>query len=257
MSEPVFVKVRNDQGEIYGSYRDYWRLVELSGFPTCELSEIDLTKPIAYIISPDNGNVAEVLRGLRVHQHLHRGKTILWQLERPGKVLNEIPEYFDEMWVSDRYHASLVDDVCCYYVPLGGHLNIAGEKGEPLWDFVVTAYLYGQREAKVEQLKAEGYTIAPNDFDFQIREYSLAHSRYGLCFHQDEEPVIEPLRFMLYACWRLPLIVEPSVDYFPYEVMPIQALQRGNLYPDMVNHNYERVVIEHPFKKNVLEALDA
>lgn len=256
--EPIFVKVRNDQGEIYGSYRDYWRLVELAGFSTCELSDISEHSlqnggKQVYIFSPDNGNVRESC--LAARQSGSTATFILWQLERPGKVLNTVPDHFDEMWVSDRHHCHLISEPNCYYVPLGGHPGIAGAKGEPLWDFIVTAYLYGQREAKVEALKSQGYTLAPNDFDFAVREHSLAHSRYGLCMHQDEEPVIEPLRFMLYACWKLPLVVEHSVDYFPYEVVPLSSFSRDRDYSGMVEANYERVVINHPFRKCVLEAL--
>ncbi len=48
--------MRNDEGEIYRSYVDYWKLVELSKFDTCELDEVDRDSDNTYIFSPVNGN---------------------------------------------------------------------------------------------------------------------------------------------------------------------------------------------------------
>jgi hypothetical protein len=261
---PTFVKVRNDQGEVYGSYRDYWRLVALANFPTCELSEIDKESTNTYIVSPDNGNVAAVLAGS------HTCKFILWQLERPGWVENQVPAHFDEMWVSDRYHKSLIPDDNCKYVTLGGHPDLAtGVKGEPEWDFVLTAYIYGKREAQVAALKEQGYTFAPNGYDYAEREYSLNHSRYGLCLHQDEMPIIEPLRYVLYACYDLPIVNEKTEDCFPYRVAAapnglsgFEMLLHRSFIPEEENNlavsariNKQIVTEELTFRKSVEGAL--
>ena len=59
MTDIIFAKpVRH-----YDSYTDFWRLVELSGFPTIYVNEIDITKPGIYITSPMNGDYIEHMAG--------------------------------------------------------------------------------------------------------------------------------------------------------------------------------------------------
>ena len=51
-----FVKVRNDQGEIYPSYDIIWQMIDWN-FESCELDEVDPNSNETYIFMPDNGNV--------------------------------------------------------------------------------------------------------------------------------------------------------------------------------------------------------
>ena len=50
MSDICFVKLLNDQGIIYSSYlEEFWFLVEVNGFKTCLIEEIDYDSDTTYI----------------------------------------------------------------------------------------------------------------------------------------------------------------------------------------------------------------
>lgn len=246
-----FVKVRNDHGELYSSYEVYWKLINLAGFPTCELSEVDPNSDNTYIFAPDNGNVAEKCSGP------HKAKYILWYLERVfgdetilGRPDLLIKDYFDEVWCSDRHmYETIKKDwdqrdktPSLKYVIVGGHKELGGEPKEPKkWDFVTIAYLYGRRFDIVERMKAEGKTFAPSLWGDETAE-TLAHSRMGFCYHQDDLPIIEPLRYVYFACWKLPMLWEYSVDVFPYT---------GD-----VEQDYKLMTETYTFDRCVKEALE-
>lgn len=246
MNEVTFVLVRNDEGVIYDSYTDFYNLVELSDFKTCELD--DIKEPGTYIFPVDNGNVKECLMA----KDRSKYKFILWYLERGTP-----PNYYDEIWVSDRWFAKQLK---VKYVPLGGHrdLSYANSFGvlpldNKLYDFIPLSYLYGERLNKVEQLK-ENYTIAPNGWG-EERDFNLSASRYGLCLHQDDQPIIEPLRYTLFACCKLPIVAEYSEDYDPYRVIPFENFIDLNDRSDLVRDNYLKMTEELTFKKCVEDNL--
>ncbi len=247
-----FVKMRNDQGELYPSYIDYWKLVELSGFRTCELNEVDRDSDNVYIFSPVNGNTIAWM------QSPHKARFICWQLERPNKQDATCREYgiksVGEMWVSDR---ALAEACNCTYVPMGGHPDLVKMTNDPCgeYDFVHMAYLYGERKAKVDALAREGYKIAPASF--KNRDSILMKSKYGLCLHQDEFPTIEPLRYTLFACACLPIFAEKSDDFYPYKVFDISEIGKysEDFMFDISNYNNKLLTEELTFKNCVLNAL--
>lgn len=255
MSDPIFVKIRNDSGELYGSYRDYWRLVELSGFPTCELGEMNPQADATYILSPRNGNTDAHVGA----QPGHRAKMILWELERPSQREHCIvPPEYNEEWVSDRHLHSLYTDPRCKYVTLGGHHQLAGLPEEPkLWDFVHTCYRYGKRDAQMADL-AKRYSIADStENPGYDRRKTLAQSRYGLALHQDTLPYIEPLRYMLFSCWRLPIVAEASQDFYPYRVAHVRDFHRTPPaeLAEMASANHRTVTETMTFRSCVMGAL--
>ena len=79
MAEITFVKTRH----VYDSYTDFWRLVELSGFPTIYYDEMDLRQSGVFIISPTNGSVEQHLEN-HVNDFPRNAHLILWNLERPS-----------------------------------------------------------------------------------------------------------------------------------------------------------------------------
>jgi hypothetical protein len=218
MTEPIFVKLRNDQGELYGSYADYWRLIELSGFPTCEQGEIQLDSNRIFILSPPNGNAHEIARQPR------RCKLILWALERPlGGYDGYAPANYDAVWVSDRWLAGELNRHTAssvQYVPVGGHAQLGGERKKPVWDLTHQSYQTYRRQAVYNELEGRGFAISGNGWQ-DHRDGILSTSRAGLCVHQDELPIIEPLRMTLFSCWGLPLICEHSHDFYPYQTYPL------------------------------------
>ena len=244
MGEIIFVKMRNDKGEVYRSYIDYWKLVDLSGFAKCELSEVDRDSDNTYIFSPVNGNTIAFINAP------HKARFIAWQLERPNKGVME--RTCAEMWFYDE---AICDKYGLKYVIIGGHPDLGGEKLGIKYDLMNMCYLYGKREKQVNNLRYKGFTISPNSYDEQEKEIELASSRYGLCLHQDTEPVIEPLRFVLFTCWKLPLIVEYSHDYGPYHVQLWDKPIDTSLAVQQAERNYAKMTTTLTFRKCVEDAL--
>jgi len=246
----IFVKIRNDEGEIYRSYHDFWRLVDLSGFDKCELSEVDKDSDNIYIFSPVNGNTINYINTP------HKARFIAWQLERPNNG-DENKEGIDrhgieEMWFYDR---AICKRDGLKYVIIGGHPDLGGEKTECQYDMMNMCYLYGKRTRQCNKLIQRGLSLSPNSYDLKERDIELASSRYGLCLHQDDEPVIEPLRFVLFACWKLPLIVEYSHDYHPYLIQGWDKDIDNEVAILQAEYNYRLMTEVHTFRRCVEDAL--
>lgn len=225
MSRLRFCLVRNDQGAAYeidpahpggsASYTEWHRLIRLSGFETCELSEVDLDSDDTYIVAPWNGNAAATFN------RPHRCRLIHANVERPGL---EVMPYVDEMWVADMGQLAMANDPRVKFVPIGGHPALDGGIGpmEPKeWDFCPMAYAYGERERKLWIL-SQRFRIAPVTFDPVERQVILAKSRWGLMLHQTPHPIMTPLRAVWYACARLPIVAEHVVDDKPWRFIPFE-----------------------------------
>jgi|SRR6185437_10010692 len=242
-----FVRLLNDQGQTYGSYTDYWRLVALSDFATCEQNEIQPDADETYILSPPNGNAHAIASQPR------RAKMICWMLERPtGGLAGFVPQMYDQVWISDRWLASqFKDDPKVKYVPVGGHPSLGGTpQPVKLWNFSHMAYIYGRRQRIVNELEGKGYKVAGACWGAE-RDWRLASSKMGLCLHQDTLPIIEPLRHVLFACWKLPLVAEPSHDPFPYRVYGLDEIERATEWEG----NYHLMTEHLTFRKCVEAAL--
>ena len=129
----------------YETYCDYYKVVELSGFETCYVDEIDFTRRALYIVSPLNGEY-------RPHRDNHRNeqqnaKLVTWCLERPGpdglpgfyRANKEVLDqgYFDEVWLSDRWMAAYCNDQRIRYLgqenqerSVARNTGIGASKGE-------------------------------------------------------------------------------------------------------------------------------
>ena len=267
--KPVFVKIRNDDNVLYHSYVDYWELVSLSGFDTCELGEIDYQSDDVYIISPDNGNVSETLLSEKA---LDRKCTIVWYtLEFPewkeGKFVNRMKNYFDEFWCPDIYLAELYGEIRpgdVKYVFLGGHDKFGGEPAKnKIWDFCTLSYDYGVRLHKVNILKERGYTFSPPGWG-DVRRRSLAYSKWGLALQQFNIPFLSsPQRWTLFSSWKLPILCDYVRDPHPYKCFPeglVHFDPRNSICGDekimagAVEYNYNYVK-EHTFYKSIMEAI--
>jgi hypothetical protein len=259
-----FVNVRNDHGTAYewaqphpggsASYTDFRALVRLAGFKTCEMSEVDLWSDNAYVFAPNNGNVQACLSRPR------KCKAIHWELERPG---TEWFPWFDETWVSDRTQFMMGSHPRFKYVPLGGHPKLGGAPCLPkVWDLIPLCYAYGERAAKLNALASNGFTLAPSTFEPVDRMYTLAHSRWGLMLHQTPHPIMTPLRAVLYACWKLPIIAEAVGDAHPYKFIdydPELNAARSMSEEEMehlVEYNYKVATVAFPFRDCVEKAID-
>ncbi len=259
-----FVNVRNDHGTAYewqephpggsASYTDFRALVRLSGFKTCEISEVALMSENTYIFAPNNGYVEALLKsGPRTCKAIH------WELERPG---TEWFPWFDETWVSDLTQERMANHPRVKYLFLGGHPGLGGAPALPkIWDLVHLAYAYGERARKLNELEANGFLLAPATFDPIGRNHTLAHSRWGLMLHQSDYPIMTPLRAVLFACWRLPIVAEQVGNDYPYkfigydpELNELRSMGEEEIEA-MVGHNYRTATDAMTFRACVEERL--
>jgi hypothetical protein len=224
--EIVFARTRY----VYDSYTDFWRLVELSGFPTVYVDEIDRSNPnVTYIVSPFNGEIFPLGEGER------RSKVILWNLERPagsGGIEKYITDlrghikqgYMDEVIVSDTTLAKKTEFT---YVPLGSHRDL-GEPGALKSYAYAHLMCYSTRRSFLFNTPGDikevyyGLPIAPNGWG-EDRHLALQKSWMMLNVHQDDDPILEPLRFALATAYGLPILSENMVaSPFPYHKGTVQ-----------------------------------
>lgn len=230
MTTLSFVRTRYD----YDSYVDFWRLVELSGFPWRYVDEVDVGEKAVFILSPINGEWGAHMESQRDKDR--RAHLVLWDLERPlprgglGQAREHAQRYldrrlFDEIWVSDR----LLARECSFrFVVMGSDERLAQGRRKPgRWEICHFSYVNARRETILNKLAHR--RVAPNGWG-RKRARTVNASRFGLSVHQDGQPYQEPLRLALFAAYGLPTISEHVYDPYPWtgETMTFAS------YPDLV-----------------------
>jgi hypothetical protein len=248
----VLVRWPDPKGITPPSYNDFWRMVMLSGFATCEVSEIDPQSNNTYIVP---FNYMGWLLPPEKFTTDRKAKYILWQLERT----NLIDEAYDEIWLS-YYGIPELQHPKAKYVPFGGHKDfvVPIEGLEKEYDFYHMCYLPGRRYAMVENLASQGYKIAPCPEDFESKNRLLQQSKYGLCLHQDELKYIEPIRYTVFSLYKLLLIAEDSSSFYPYLAIPFDCWHNLVLHPytqTFIEKNYELFTEYFSFTNCVNNAL--
>lgn len=265
----VFARTRH----VYGSYTDFWSLVELAGFRTCYVDEIDIDANLTYVTTPMTGELKS--RNLPKDR---RAKIIWWNLERPdgefaqrfSAVIDEVLSHVDEIWVSDRYYQSM--DQRQKFVILGSHPGLLVEPWTPgnRWDVAHLSYMNGRRNHVYGRLQERGLTLAPNAWGNE-RTNVLFNSSVLLNVHQTDALIGEPLRFAVAAAHAVPLLSEtildayplaPGVDFLPAHYEDLvdlcgqAARGRIEILTQLGANLYERLCVEHPFGREVRKALD-
>ena len=254
MAEIIFAKPVHH----YDSYTDFWKLVELSGFPIISVSDIDITKYQIVITAPMNGDYMEHFVGNLAHweetgeitggQFLRQKKSglrrlshlIIWNLERPSSS-GSVPEYAlrskfwldnrfcDEVWVSDF---QLADETMLRYVTLGSDYGLGEPCEDKQYDFT---HMSVQIPRRVHILKEfNSGRIGPNcwPWDNPSRDDVLKQSKFALNIHQDEFSFCEPLRIALFAAYGLPVITEKLAVGYPYD-LDIRQIPYHSLVSDL------------------------
>lgn len=259
MPNPIFARTRHE----YGSYSDFWRLVELSGYSTCYVDEIDASDPEkTYIFTPANGETANGWQSAKA-------RIIHWLLEWTGDLTGN-PPGVAETWVSNRTYATLLG---AKFVVMGSHPGLMFEYAavpkDKRFDLVHLFYMIPRRERVINHLLKQSLHIAPNGWGRERHE-SMLHSKLMLNVHQHAEyPALAPLRMALAAAYHLPIVsedgwsvepVERAVLVYPYE-------QLGQVVPCLIDPAYEEqlrrkgeqlhqiLCVEHTFRKCVQAAL--
>jgi hypothetical protein len=208
MGDVVFAKTRT----YYQPYDDLFRLVELSGYDTCFVDEIDPSDSTkTYIYSPDNG---ETLAGWPRARARIIHLQMEWVLDlNPYPLLPGV----SERWTGDRFHATSIG---ARFVPIGSHVDLnlhPADKDAKEYDVVFMAYtdIY-RRKCILDALKAQGFSIAPNGWGDE-RDEILRKSRVMIHVHQHENiPTIAPLRWCIASAYSLPIISETVSNRAPF-----------------------------------------
>jgi hypothetical protein len=215
----TFAKPRHE----YHSYRDFWALVELSGFPVVYIDEMDIhDSEMTYIFTGPEA------------KHEFKGATariIYWLLEWYADY--EQRDGVAETWVSNRTFA---DRIGARFVVCGSHAGLGTLDKLPL-AYEVTHMSYDgihRRNRLLSIMRDMGIVISPNGWD-EERDRILRSSLMMLHIHQNgESPAIAPLRASLAAAYGLPFIAENGWSIEPFE----GAILHGNYenLPTIINN---------------------
>lgn len=265
MPDVIFCKSRHH----YDSYTDLWSLVNLSGFKTCYVDEIDPGSQNTYICPVLNG---EWHHGWQQHMS---AQVILWDLE--WRIADDvdfggiIPPGVQRVWASDKWYA---DQIGAEYVLLGSHADLS-EQYEDLtppdhliFNVTLMAYMNGRRNAVQGDLLRAGISIAAPAWG-QERHNRMMNISAMLHVHQHEGiNTIAPLRFALAAAYQMPLISETCHDpagfadvtlHADYEHIADYTALMVNRYMNTLRgygkQLYQYLCIENTFRQCVERAL--
>ncbi len=256
MINPTFARTRH----VYDSYKDFWQLVELAGFNTCYVDEINHADDNAtYIIPMLNGEWVDGYPDTRA-------RLIWWDLE--WRVNDRyIPAGVSEIWVSDKWYA---EHIGARYVLLGSDARLAGGAlhAVPQYDYALMSYMTGRRMHLNGALAQHNLIGAPNGWDGE-RDSILRSSRVMIHCHQhDDIHTVAPQRFALASAYGLPLITETCSDIgllygtvlsadFPHlaDFTKVMLTRHADILKEHGAILHEHLCVTHPFKKCVLEAL--
>lgn len=236
MSNIIFARTRYT----YDSYQDFWRLVELSGYDTCYVDEIDPHSLNTYIFTPDNGETRNGWPGATA-------RIIHYQLEwciHPNDQ-SPRPPGVSEMWTMDPWHAERIG---AKYVPIGSHpaLRQSVTDEPPVYDIALMAYQSNRRQLITRDLQRAGFRLAPNAWAGE-RDRILGRSRAMLHIHQhDSVPGMAALRVALAAAYQLPYITETVSDWGVFGYSHLLSCNYANMvdFARMWLHRNEAHILE-------------
>ena len=215
-TEIIFVKTGHD----YQSYTDFFKLVELSGFQTVPLHEVDVSRYCVYIVAPHNGEWNPHIDNQ--NDKARNAHLVLWNIERPSGSKGSVGEYaksnreliykryIDDIWVSDR---RLAKEIEMRFVVLGSHKGLGEPSSDKRYSFCHMSYEVGRRQTIYKYFPRS--QIGPNSWPPE-RDKVLKSCKFALNIHQDQHPFQEPLRFALFAAYGLPIVSETVLDAYPW-----------------------------------------
>lgn len=256
------------------AYEDIRCLIELSNFTFCPLNSVNLSRRSIYIFWQLNELVQSFLS--RVPKTHRRATTIWWNLERAFRPMNAnsevVPAYethlidlVDQIWLSDPYYVASFANSHARFVLLASDERLGTHpEMKKIWDFAHISYPTERRKAVLNEL--QNLRIAPNAWG-ETRHQILKKSQMMLNVHQDEFPVMPPLRIAIAAAYQLPVISE-SVRIIPREYESLifasigtipervrNQLQDHNWLTQAGTHLYDSLCKKTNFCKEVLRAL--
>ena len=202
MSDVIFARTRHH----YQSYTDYWRLIELSGYATCYVDEIDTQSDNTYIVTPDND---EVRRGFPNA----KARIIWWDLEWHNEPQAPI-EGVSDVWHMDAWCAERMG---ARYVPMGSHVGLRDDApvtDDTQYDVAYLGYMVERRKKIAQQMRELGLTVSPSSAWGQERHNVLSNSRCYVHVHQlAHMPGVPALRMVVAAAYNLPVVMETTTTW--------------------------------------------
>lgn len=200
MTNPIFAYPRHQ----YDSYRDFKRIVELSGYESCFVDEIDAYNPDkCYIITPHNGEWSDGWPDATA-------RIIHWDLEWRHATDYPTTPGVTETWCSDPWYAMHIG---ARFVLLGSHPDLnpnpADRDGHFDYDVAFLAYMGPwRRQLVASAFNLRRIALAPNGWG-EERHRILSKTRLMVHIHQwDEFACIAPQRWAIAAAYKLPLLSE-------------------------------------------------
>lgn len=188
----------------YQSYSDYKRIVELSGYQSIYMDEMDLQSDNTYIFAtPDTywgGGFPNA-----------RARVIAYLFEWYDDIdYSAIPNV--EIWCTDKHWA---DRINAKYVPMGSHRDLNLHPLDNLDKAYDVCTLYAPSSNRYhanDLLNRVGLSRAPDGWG-EERHRILSQSRMMVCVHQNPEAkTLAPQRWALAAAYKLPVISETLAD---------------------------------------------
>ena len=223
MESIVFVRSPRN----YSSYTDFWRLVELSGFPIIEQSQIHFESDRLYVWVEMDVDfmipVSDHPKGTR------RARTAFWHIEPVDRrasatmdaaawwkaSLDKTLSLVDDVWVSDMGIFNM--DPRSRWVCFGGHsgLRESVTNNGSLYDVAHLGQRTPRRERVIEDLERRGISVSPSLWgDDRLR--ILTYSKLMLDVQRLEGvPLATPIRWVTAAAYKLPLVREKLPDPSP------------------------------------------
>lgn len=272
---PIFVR----SSRRYEAYTDFWRLVELSGFPIIGKSEIDFDSESLYIWAEMDGDFM-----MPVHQRpkgSRRARTVFWSLEPPDRKasedmdarawweagLTQTLQFVDDAWVSDK--GILAMDQRATWACFGGHPDLRESVPDSglSYDVAHIGQRTPRRECVIGELERRGISVSPSPWGPE-RARILSSSKVLLDVQRLEGiPLVTPIRWVTGAAYRLPIIREELPDPAPLVpgesilLAPLdkladcveEALQKD--LSSIGNRAWKVFCEEHTFRSGVEEAV--
>ena len=282
MGDILFAHPRHD----YQSYTDYKRLIDLAGYKTCFLDEIDPHSDRCYIFSTPFGEWRGGWKGAKA-------TIIYWDMEHYIDVTYQDVPGLAAVWCSDARYAQRVggrhvmmgsDARLCGYEAFSGAIGttetVVGqshwmtEKPQRTHEFDVTflAYMSDRRLTMAGQLCEMGVSMTPHSAETSSERHKLLQSASAMVYvHQgDEYHAIAPQRFAFAAAYELPILSETLPDRTPFGFSHLMQSDYRHLakwaqhwtrpeerliLDDVGRALHQFLCVEHPFKRCVESAV--
>ncbi len=223
MESIVFVRSTRN----YSSYTDFWRLVELSGFPIVDQSQVHFESDRLYVwVEMD----VDFMVPVSDHpKSTRRARTAFWHIEpvdRRASATTDAATWWkrsldqtlllvDDVWVSDMGIFRM--DPRSRWVCFGGHPGLRENVANtgPRYDVAHIGQVTPRREKVITELELRGISVSPGPRG-ESRIWILSSSKLMLDVQRLEGvPLVTPIRWVTAAAYKLPLVREELPDPSP------------------------------------------